>query len=142
MRSLCQPSSKSEAIQEWTDKNGIFLSLMQHGQALKKRGYFNIPEPIEHNIDAFEKENNHVKRFRDECLKYDANASVTIKKRNDRYIRFCKQNNIQPLGLNLLTKQVEVIARQEGHTLRYGNKQINKKAERSIFGLAFLDTDE
>ena len=138
-KSFTLKNEKQEYDKELVQENdGIFLLLIQHGQALKKRGHFIIPESIDRNIDAFEKENNHVKRFIDECLKYDPNGSITIKARYDRYESFCLNNRLKPLSKHSLTKQIYEIVKREGHEL----KEYRDSNERKIKGLAFLDIDE
>ena len=78
--------------------NGIFIWCLEGLKRLRERGYFDITEKIQQEIDEYRKDNNNVIVFVEEECSFSAEFSIEKSKLYLAYAESCEINRYRPLS--------------------------------------------
>ncbi|MFA5089792.1 MAG: phage/plasmid primase, P4 family [Candidatus Omnitrophota bacterium] len=105
-----------------TELDGIFIWCLEGLKRLRARGYFDITEQIQQEIDEYRKENNNVIIFVEEECSLSVELAAGKSDIYSRYADFCKNNGYRPLSMKRfageLTKHFKGIEDDRVHTGR------------------------
>jgi putative DNA primase/helicase len=103
--------------------NGIFIWCLEGLKRLRERGYFDITEKIQQEINEYRKDNNNVIVFVDEECSLSAEFSTEKGNLYLAYVESCKRDNYRPLSKKKfgseLQKHFKTVQDDRSNTTRF-----------------------